>query len=166
MQKAEKILSRFPGPVRLYPGRLWVAGLLLMSIGGVAVLSFYVSGKSDAIQPHDVYDMFLSWFSLLALAALAIALLVHLLFPNTICLILDAEGFEIHRFAGTERVRWRDVQNFDTRTIPLPRSNLERVAFETADGGGTLPNNYGLGLQDLFHLMEAWRKRADSGKTA
>jgi hypothetical protein len=93
-------------------------------------------------------------------------LLIPLLFPKTICLILDADGFEIHRFVKSERVRWRDVQSFDTRTIPLPRSKLEQVVFETAKGGGALPNNYGLGLQDLLRLMEAWRKRAVSKKAA
>ena len=164
MQEAEKILGRFPGPVRLYPSRLWVVGMLLLSVGGVIVLAFYVSGKSDAVQPHGAYDTFMSWFSLVGLAALAVALLVHLLFPKTICLILDADGFEIHRFAKSERVRWRDVRGFDTRKQWVGRGTIEQVVFETANGDGVLPNNYGLGLQDLLHLMEAWRKRAASGK--
>jgi hypothetical protein len=166
MQEAEKIHARFPGPVRLYPSRFWVVGMLLLSAGGVIVLGFYVSGTSDAVQPHGAYDTFMSWFSLVGLGALAVALLIPLLFPKTICLILDADGFEIHRFVKSERVRWRDVQSFDTRTIPLPRSKLEQVVFETAKGGGALPNNYGLGLQDLLRLMEAWRKRAVSKKAA
>jgi hypothetical protein len=160
MQKAEEILSRFPGPVRLYPSRLWVVGMLLMSIGGVIVLFFYVSGKSDAVQPHGAYDTIMSWVSLVVLAPVAAAFLIQLLFPKTICLILDADGFEIHRFAKSERARWRDVQSFDTRKIRLPRSSIEQVVFETTDGGGVLPNNYGLSLQDLLRLMEAWRKRA------
>ena len=167
MHDVETILGRFPGPVRLYPGRLRVAGMLLLSAVSVIVLGFYVSGKSDAVQPHGVYDTFISWASLAGLTALAVALLVQLLFPKlAVCLILDADGFEIHRFVKSERVRWRDVRSFGTRTIWLPRSNLERVAFETAKGGGMLPNNYGLGLQDLLRLMKAWRNRALSGKAA
>lgn len=165
MQKSEKILGRFPGPVRLYPSRLFVMGMLLLSVGGVAILSFYVSGKSHAVQPHGAYNTFMSWFSIFALAGLAIAMLIQLLFPKTVCLILNVEGFEIHRFTGSEHVRWRDVRGFDTRIIPLPRSKLERIAFKTTKGDGALPNNYGLNLEDLLHLMEAWRKRAVSRKT-
>jgi hypothetical protein len=164
MQDAEKILSRFPGPVKLYPSRLRVAGLMLLSVGGVVVLSFYVSGNYR-VHAAGAYNTFISWASLIVLAALVVGLLVQLLSP-TVCLILDAEGFEIRRFAGSERVRWRDVRSFDISTIPLPRSNLERVAFETAKGGGALPNNYGLGLQDLLRLMKAWRERAISGTAA
>ena len=173
MQKIEKILGRFPGPVRLYPGRLWVVGMLLLSVGGVIVLGFYVSGTSGSVQPHGAYDTFMSWFSLVVLAALALGLLIHLLFPKTVCLILDADGFEIHRFVKSERVRWRDVQSFDTRKRWVGRGTIEQVVFETADGGGVLPNNYGLGLHDLLQLMKAWRERAIapgrgaiSGKTA
>jgi len=166
MQDTEKILGRFPGPVRLYPSRLWAVGMLLLSIVLVIFLCFYVSGKLGSTRPHGAYDTFMSWFSLVGLAALAVAFLIQLLFPKTICLILDADGFEIHRFAKSERVRWHDAQSFDTRIIPLPRSNLERVVFETAKGSGALPNNYGLGLQDLLRLMKAWRERAVSKKAA
>jgi hypothetical protein len=166
MQEAEKILGRFPGPVRLYPSRLWVSALLLMSVAGVIVLSFYVSGTSGSVRPHGAYDTILSWVSLIGLAALAVALLIHLLLPNTVCLILDAEGFEIHRFAGSERVRWREVRGFDTRRRWAGRGTIEQLVFETADGGGTLPNNYGLGLQVLLHLMKAWRERAVEDKSS
>lgn len=165
MHDTEKILSRFPGPVRLYPSRLWVVGMLFLFAGGVIVLSFYVSGTSAAVRPHGAYNTFISWASIPVLAVAAVAMLVMLLFPKTICLILDADGFEIHRFVKSERVRWRDVRGFDTRTIWLPRSKLEQVVFKTADGGGALPNNYGLGLQGLLHLMKAWREQA-CGKIA
>ena len=164
MQKAEKILGRFPGPVRLYPSRFWVVGMLLLSIVLVIFLCFYVSGKLGSTRPHGAYDTFMSWFSLVGLAALAVALLIQLLFPKTICLILDADGFEIHRFAKSERVRWRDVRGFDTRKRWVGRGTIEQVVFETANGGGMLPNNYGLAVQDLLRLMEAWRKRAISSR--
>jgi hypothetical protein len=165
MEKSEKILSRFPGPVRVYPSRLSVIGLLLLSVGGVILLSLFVSGKYGP-QPHGAYETIISWFSIVVFAALGIGTLIVLLFPTTICLILDSEGFEIHRFTGSEYVRWRDVYRFDTRTTQLPRSKLERVVFLTSSGSGTLPNNYGLGLQGLLHLMEAWRERAVSQKMA
>lgn len=164
MQKAEEILGRFPGPVRLYPSRLWVSALLLMSVAGVIILGFYVSGTSGSVQPHGAYDTIISWISIVVLAALAVALLIPLLFPKTICLILDADGFEIHRFVKSERARWRDVRGFDTRKQWVGRGTIEQVMFETADGVGVLPNNYGLGLQNLLHLMEAWRKRAISSR--
>lgn len=165
MHDTEKILSRFPGPVRLYPSRFWVVGMLLLFIGGVIFRSFYVSEKLGSHHPHGAYDTIISWVSIPVFAAAAVAMLVMLLFPKTICLILDADGFEIHRFVKSERVRWRDVRGFDTRRRWAGKGTIEQVAFETADGGGTLPNNYGLGLQDLLRLMEAWRERA-SGKIA
>jgi hypothetical protein len=164
MHDTEKILSRFPGPVRLYPSRFRVVGMLLLSIGGAVVLGFYVSGNYG-LQPHGAYGTFMSWFSLIVLAAVAAGMLIPLLFPNTICLILDADGFEIHRFIKSERVRWRDVRGFDTRKQWVGRGTIEQVVFKTADGDGVLPNNYGLGLQGLLYLMKAWRERA-SGKIA
>lgn len=160
MQDTAKILSRFPGPVRLYPSRLWVMGMLLLSAGGAIVLGFYVSGELGSTRPHGAYDTFMGWASLIGLTGLVVAMLILLLFPNFVCLILDAEDFEIRRFAGTERVRWRDVRGFDIRKRLLRRGTIEQVLFRTADGSGVLPNNYGLGLQDLLRLMEAWRERA------
>lgn len=163
MEKAEKILARFPGPVRLYPSRLGVIGFLFLSVGGVIFLKYYVS--EDYPHPHSAYQMIMSWFSIVVLAALGIGTLIALLFPTTFCLILDAEGFEIHRLIGSDYVRWRDVYHFDTREMQLLRSKLERVVFLTSRGSGTLPTNYGLGLQGLLHLMETWHKRAVSQKT-
>jgi hypothetical protein len=160
MQKSEKILSRFPGPVRLYPSRLWVAGMLLLSVGGAIVLGFYVSGELGSTRPHGAYDTFMGWASLIGLAGMAVAMLILLLFPNTVCLILDTEGFGIHRLTGTERVRWRDVRAFDIHKQLLRRGTIEQVMFRTIDGSGVLPNNYGLSLQDLLRLLEAWRERA------
>jgi hypothetical protein len=160
MQKSDKILGRFPGPVTLYPSRLWVAGMLLMSPIAVVFLGFYVSGELGSTRPHGAYDTFMGWAALILFAGLAVGALVTLLFPNTICLKLDADGFEIHRFSGTERRRWRDVRHFDIRTTRLPKSDLEQVAFTTTGGDGVLPNNYGLGLQELLRLMKAWCERA------
>lgn len=164
MQDSEKILSRFPGPVRLSPSRLLVAGVLLILIVLVTFLIFYVSGKLGSTRPHGAYDTFMSWFSLVVLAGVAVISLVQLLRPNTICLILDADGFEIHRFVKSERVRWRDVRGFSIRKQLLARGTIEQVRFETVNGGGVLPINYGLGLQDLLRLMEAWRKQATAGE--
>ena len=166
MQETE-ILARFPGPVWLYPSRLRVVGIMLLSVSGVIVLSLYISGISDAVHPQSAYQRIISWGSIVVLVPVAVGCLIPLLFPKTICLILDADGFEIRRFAKSERVRWRDVRGFDIHTIWLPRSsNLEQVAFRTAKSGGTLPNNYGLGLQDLLRLMKAWHERAVSRKAA
>lgn len=171
MQDSEKILARFPGPVRLYPSRLFIVGILLLSVGGVIVLGFYVSGNYR-VHANGAYGTFMSWASIVVLATLAVALLIPLLFPKTICLILDAHGFEIHRFVKSERVQWRDIRGFDTRKQWVGRGTIEQVVFVTAKGGGALPNNYGLGLQDLLHLMKAWREQAAvahsaaSGKTA
>ena len=97
-----EMLSRFPGPVTLYPSRkkwlLVCAGGALFAIGGVWMVR---SGEWMGWLP-------LIFFSLVALVA-AVAML-----PGAGALTLGREGFEITNLFRRHPTRWQDALRFAT----------------------------------------------------
>lgn len=105
----------------------------------------------------------MGWFSLFVSTGFLGRGLLLLLVPGTGRLTLDADGFEIGGIFGSRRTHWRDVHAFDIRKRSARNAKIEEVVFTkpgAADVAGALPSNYGLPLQDLLRLMEAWRGRA------
>lgn len=160
MQEAEKILRGFPGPVALYPSRGRVLLGVLFWLAILIFCVFYLSGKLGSL---GTYDTVMGWFSLFVSTGFLGRGLLLLLVPGTARLTLDAEGFEIGYIFGNRRTYWRDVRAFDIRKRSARGVKIEEVVFTkpgAADVAGALPSNYRLPLQDLLHLMEAWRGRA------
>jgi hypothetical protein len=103
---AAELLSRFPGPVTLYPSRakwlLFIAGGPLFAVGGLWMV---LSGRGGGW-------LVLLFFGLGTLVAAAGLL------PGAGMLRLDREGFEVTSLFRRHRILWRDVTRFEAGRIP------------------------------------------------
>jgi hypothetical protein len=159
--KVAETLSRFPGPVRLYPSRkkwlLLLAGCTLFSFGGVLMV------RSGEIE---------GWF---VLAVFGIGALVPLLvmIPGSGWLLLDEDGFEYRTLFKNRRAHWRDTSNFGAEKIPP--ANIRLVVYDDIGAkpgmnadltvkftgrNSALGDTYGFSAAELAHLMAQWRERA------
>jgi hypothetical protein len=156
-----QILSRFPGPVTLYPSRrkwlLVFTGGALFAVGGVWMVK---SGDATGWFP-------LIFFLLVALVA-AVAML-----PGAGALMLDREGFQITNLFRRHRTPWRDAVHFTASSIPPARQRwvvyddvsqstkpVAKINVAIIGRNAALPDTYGLSPDDLGQLMTQWRERA------
>jgi len=107
VRQVDTILAGFPGPVRLYPNRLKVLGVLAVCLG-FTVFSVYLLLR--AIEANSSEVIWASASILLFGAFTARGLL--LLLPGMMGLTLDATGFEVSGIFRRVRSSWRDVGNF------------------------------------------------------
>jgi hypothetical protein len=158
---AAEILSRFPGPVTLYPSRKkW----LLVFAGG----ALFATGGAWMIQGGDGTGWFvLIFFGLVALVAAAAML------PGAGALTLDRDGFEVTNLFRRHRSRWQDTVGFLAARIPPARQKfvvyddvtqssrtLAKINVEIVGRNAALPDTYGLSAENLAHLTARWRERA------
>jgi hypothetical protein len=158
---AAAILSRFPGPVTLYPSRkkwlLVLAGSALFAVGG-----FWMIRQGNAMG-----WVVLIFFGLVAVVAAAAML------PGAGGLTLDRDGFEATNLFRRHRTRWQDATGFQAARIPPAHQNwvayddvnasTKRIAkFNVGIVGRNvaLPDTYGLSADNLAQLMVQWRERA------
>jgi len=161
--KTGAILSRFPGPVTLYPSRTkWILILL-----GCAV---FVAGGLFAMQGNT----FMRWGAV-AFFGTGMAVAIAGLLPGASQLKLDREGFEFTAMFRRHSVRWQAATGFEAVTIPP--SGQKMVLFDDAGAKGRalgklnvsmvgrnsgVPDTYGMSAKDLAGLMAQWRERAVS----
>lgn len=159
--KADLLLSRFPGPVTLYPSRrkwllVLLVGVLFTAVGIWMILAGNRSG----------------WFTLEVFAIVAIVAAVTFL-PGAAALTLDRNGFEVASLFRFHRSRWQEVSGFEF--VPIWPTSQKLVAYDDiraatrtlaamniaiADHNSALPNTYGLAGDDLARLLTQWRARA------
>jgi hypothetical protein len=158
--EAELILSRFPGPVTLYPSRKkWVWALLY---GGIfTAFGFWmVSGGAQ-----------LGWFAIVFCGSSSIGAATMILFPSASALTLDRNGFQTTSLFRRHRSRWQDVTRFEPRPYLLQnlvvyddvnetRRTLANLCVAIAGHNARLPDTYGLSADGLARLMAGWRDRA------
>ncbi|HLG85291.1 MAG TPA: hypothetical protein VKY22_30195 [Bradyrhizobium sp.] len=167
----EELLSRFPGPITLYPPRekwaLLAAGSLpFVVIGGVLILD----GDDHALW---------GW---IAVIFFSIGLLVAAtrLLPGAAALTLDAGGFaERALFVQRARARWRDVTDIRADASPAARADRKLVGYNDSGWKGSwlagthaalpgcnaaLADTYGLSADDLAELMIRWQQQALEAK--
>ena len=159
--EAELILSRFPGPVKLYSSRRkWLRLLFTCSLLAVAGLLMVLYGISGG------------WFFLVVFGVLSI-ISVAMLLPGASSLELDQEGFEVTRFYQRHRAHWQEVKRFEAflqyrstekmviyDDVRSPDTLLVRVNKALAGHNAFLPDTYGLSGDELAWLMGQWRQRA------
>jgi len=161
--QVESILSRFPGPVTLYPSRkkwlLFLLGSALFTAGGVGM----VVTKADW-----------GWLVLIFFAVCTAVFGIGLL-PGAGRLVLDHDGFQVTTLYRSFRRQWHDVKSFEP--VAIPPSMQRSVGYDDVNAGKTitvlntaisghnaaLPDSYGLSVDDLAQLMLRWRERATSG---
>jgi hypothetical protein len=156
-----EILSRFPGPVTLYPSRKkW----LLVFAGG----ALFASGGVWMIRSGE----WTGWFPLVIFALVVVIAAVAML-PGAGALTLDREGFEITNLFRRHRTSWQDALRFATARIPPATQRwvvyddlghsakqLAKINVEIVGRNAALPDTYGLSSDDLGQLMTEWRERA------
>ena len=160
----ETIVSRFPGPVTLYPSRKkWLMILFisaLFSVGGL----FMVRDQAD-------------WgWGVLIFFGLCTVLSIVVLLPGAAGLKLDADGFQMTTFFRSRRWRWPDVKGFEAVSIAPHQTMVCFDDLTVASGmaadlskslsghNSALPDNYGLAADELARLMTQWHARSIKGK--
>ena len=159
--KVAEALSRYPGPVTLYPSRkkwLFLFGVCaLFGAGGFAMVR---DGEPTG------------WF-VLGLFGLAAIIPLVVLTPGSNRLTLAADGFEYKTLFISRRVRWSDTDSFGVARIPPANTALvvyddaavkdkRSAALNARLTGRTslLGDSYGLTVAGLASLMAQWRERA------
>ncbi len=145
----EQLLSRFPGPVTLYPSRekwmmLAAGSLPFVIIGGFLILDD---------RAHTVWG----WIDV---AFFGVCLLIAAIrsLPGAASLTLDASGFEERAlFLQRFRAKWRNVTDIKADAAPASRSDMKFVWYN--DNAG-LTDTYGLTAEELADLMMLWQQRA------
>jgi hypothetical protein len=158
---AAEILSRFPGPLTLYPScKKW---LLVFSIGAL-----FAAGGGGMINGGKGSG----WFVLIFFALVAIVAAAAML-PGAGGLTLDRDGFEVTNLFRSYRARWQDTTGFTAVRIHSAHQkmvvyddakqsgrSLAQLNVAIAGRGAGLPDTYGLSADDLAQLMAQWRERA------
>jgi hypothetical protein len=157
----ETLLSRFPGPLKLYPSRKKWLLLVVVGIAFIAGGFFMVRKQADG-----------GWFVLIFFALCLVVSIVMLL-PGAGGLLLDGDGFKMTSLFRSHRSRWQDVQGFQAVAIPpsgqklvcyddsgAARSPLAKMSIAISGHNAALPDTYGLSADDLAMLMARWRNRA------
>jgi hypothetical protein len=155
------ILSRFPGPVTLYPSRRKWALVL-------AVCGSFAAGGVWMVAEKAPWGWFVLVFFLIGAIVAAAALL-----PGAGALTLDGSGFESTNLFRRSRLRWRDVTGFKAGVIPPSGRRfvlfdditaqdraIARINTAILGRNGALPDTYGLSADDLADLMRRWHERA------
>jgi hypothetical protein len=159
------ILSRFPGPVTLYPSKTkWLStflGCLGFSIIGIWLIE--IGNRT-----------WMDW-SALIFFSLGVILIPIALLPGASVLTLDADGFQFINLFRRCRYSWVDTTGFVSWAVtgrtkmvlfnmPIPDSRVakgfDKVARALSGHDGGLPDTYGLSAENLAQLMTRWRERA------
>ncbi len=159
--KIDAILSRFPGPVTLYPSRKkW-----LLVLVGSAVFTAAGFGMVAESAPNG-------WYGVVFFGGCLVVSAIMLL-PRAGGLVLDRDGFQVTNLFRSYRLRWHDVTGFAPISIPysgqrmvgfdiVAAASLPIAAMTTAVTGrmGGLPDTYGFSVDELAQLMTQWQERA------
>lgn len=158
------LLSRYPGPVTLYPSRAkWLASLAGFALLAAALAWGGWTGSSGTWESWGVVGV------LVLLAAFSGLMLL----PGAAELTLDANGFDVANYFSRHRTSWTSASAFELRgsrllgaqlvyyddaaTKDQPLAELGR-AMTGRDAA--LPDSYGLSAADLARLMTRWRELA------
>ena len=160
--QAGEFLSRFPGPVTLYPSRTkWV--LVLLGCAALAAAAYWMIGTGRTV---------VGWGGLVFFGPGTLVAAVILL-PGANALKLDRQAFEITHLFRRRAYRWQDTTGF--AVVSIPPSAQKMVMFDDANAknsamakmnvslvghNSALPDTYGLPPQALASLMAQWRERA------
>jgi hypothetical protein len=158
--RADEILSRFPGPMMLYPSRRkWL--LILLTCVAFVAIGIWMSSETPK-----------GWFVLAFFGACLVIAAVVLL-PGAAALKLDREGFETTKLFCRYSVRWQDATGFEAARI----AGNDMVVYDDRNATGRaiaslnvalvgrnagLPDTYALPAEVLASLMARWRERAVS----
>ena len=162
----EDTFCKFPGPISL-PSRFRWWNLVLI---GSALIIFSILGR---YLPDNSIELTLYTLGV-ALGGIVCILggLVSLLRPGRPCLRLDATSFEVLGPYRKQVFRWSEVSDFGIWShkrssfvafnVAKPRLSISDRLNATLTGGrnATLPDTYGMSVDELVQLMTAWQNSA------
>ncbi len=167
---ADSLLSRFPGPVTLYPSY----GKLLKPV--VICLVFAAVGW---LQIRDGTHPIWGWLTAIFFGVGTVVIALQLL-PGANSLTLDAKGFETRVFFLRRiRSQWQNVTNFIAKpALPPAPQDMKLVWYNDSQWNGwwlarketamlgynaSLGGSYGqLSADTLADLMIRWQRRAQA----
>jgi hypothetical protein len=152
MTNAER-LTRFPGPLRLYPPRL-------RYLLGVPVGLFFLALSLTYEHKGGFWGgILLSSFAIVASAASAT--------PQMNSLTLRDDGFDVRFNFRRVTVPWREARDFmvvgqDSNAYIMFRNDgLSSIGMSEYGGrNAALTRTYGMPAEELAALMQQWRERA------
>jgi len=159
-RSVDSIMSRFPGPLLLYPSRKkWLLLLLLSAMFTAAGVDMVLRNAPSG------------WLVLIFFGA-GLVMSATMLLPGAGGLVLDGDGFQVTSLFRRHRSRWQDVTRFEPISVPYARQRM--VGFDDTTAGRTitaintaltghnaaLPDTYGFSVDELAELMRRWRERA------
>jgi hypothetical protein len=163
--RADEILSKFPGPVVLYPSR---KKLILMLLGSAVFVAGGISMVTSGAGMGWLVAVFFG---------LCLVVFVVMLLPGAASLALDRDGFEITSLYRRHRTAWQNATGFEAASLPVVPPGRKMVVYNDGKMAGKsvarlnvamvgrnagLPDSYGLAADDLADLMNRWRARATS----
>jgi hypothetical protein len=164
--RADAILAKFPGPVRLYLSKL--KRILMVAIGApVAALCAWILLAGHVRLSEQGGTAVLIGIVMLLCSGSAVTGALMLRRPGSGYMTLDADGFETSGLYGEpRRTHWRDVSEFELRDRPGSVGTIDLVAMYDLPNApsllrwGMLPDNDGLTEPEIVRLMNEWRTRA------
>jgi hypothetical protein len=159
------ILSRFPGPVTLYPSRRkWM--LVLAGCAAFVTIAIWM------VSTGNGGDVLYGWLALLFFGC-GVLVSAIMMVPGAGSLTLDRDGFEIINMYRRSFFRWSDGSGFTAKILPpatqhvvvfdsagAAHKSLGRLNTMFAGRNAGLPDTYGLPAKDLAELLSKWRERA------
>ena len=120
---------------------------------------------------------FWGWAGVLLFGASAVFLVIELLRPDS--LTLGRDEFSFTSLGRRSRFAWADVAEFGLLVLPVRGGNTRQVGMRMKRSGSSLvesllsgmggrfdaslPDSYGLPVEELATLMEEWRSAAARG---
>ena len=164
---AKQILARFPGPVTLKPARFWSVVLTVVPLL-MLVAPLVEIGRGNVDMSWTLAGAFAVFVCFAAFNG-------AFLLPNAETLTLDREGFRVVLWFRKRRYLWKDVSAFQTQwtyrrvLVAFDWSGTSGGALAGVDRklgfqNSLLPDDYGLGAEQLAALLNAWRERAFSAR--
>lgn len=162
----EALLARYPGSLELKtaPTKLVFFALFSAALGGVMLWMLLHESLGIAMQ--------IALWPGVALFLGGVPFLLFMLIKGA-SLRLDREGFEIVQAWRRSRTHWRDASPFELAVVSgtlqrmvvfddAAQASSKLAAMNRSLTGRTsaLPDTYGLSLEALSELMNAWQARA------
>jgi hypothetical protein len=119
--RVDETLSKFPGPLVLYPSR---KKLILMLLGSTV----FVAGGIWMVTSGAGMGWLVTVFF-----GLCMIVFVVMLLPGAGSLALDRDGFEITSLYRRHRSRWQDVAGFEVTSLPVVTPGRKMVVYNDGE---------------------------------
>ena len=149
------ILAKFPGPVILYPSKLHLVHLFIVSIVFFFCGVFFLqAGNNTELERAALIGCVVMGGTGAPIFALSFL-------PRAAFLRLDGGGFEYANCFHKQQFAWSDVKDFGVGVLPYGvRMVSFRAPWHHHFFTTYLPDSYGFTIEETSALMGSWRNLA------